>query len=36
LLPALEQVAGHADRQQTDPIDTHIAAFIAASPEFSN
>ncbi len=33
LLPALEQVAGQADRQQTDPIDTQIAAFIAARLE---
>jgi hypothetical protein len=33
LLPALEQVAAHADRQQTDPIDTHVAAFIAARLE---
>jgi len=33
LLPALEQVAGQAHRQQTDPIDTQIAAFIAARLE---
>jgi eukaryotic-like serine/threonine-protein kinase len=33
LLPALEEVAGNAERHQTDPIDTHIAAFIAARLE---
>ena len=33
LLPALEEVAGHAERQQTDPIDAHVAAFIAARLE---
>ncbi len=33
LLPALEEVAGHAERQQTDPIDGHVAAFIAARLE---
>jgi hypothetical protein len=33
LLPALEQVAGNAEHRQTDPIDTHIAAFIAARLE---
>ena len=30
LLPALEDVAGQADHRQADPIDEHVAAFIAA------
>ncbi|HEX4171864.1 MAG TPA: hypothetical protein VHY82_05230, partial [Acetobacteraceae bacterium] len=37
LLPALEDVAGdvagQTDRRQTDPVDTHVAAFIAARLE---
>jgi hypothetical protein len=33
LLPALEEVAGNAERHQTDPIDIHVAAFIAAHLE---
>ncbi len=33
LLPALEEVAGHAERHRTDPIDMHVAAFIAARLE---
>jgi hypothetical protein len=33
LLPALEDVAGQVDRRQADPVDTHMAAFIAARLE---
>ena len=33
LLPALEETAGHVDRRQTEPIDAHVAAFIAARLE---
>jgi hypothetical protein len=33
LLPALEEVAGHAERHRTDPIDAEVAAFIAARLE---
>jgi eukaryotic-like serine/threonine-protein kinase len=33
LLPALEDVAGNADRRQVEPVDMHIAAFIAARVE---
>jgi eukaryotic-like serine/threonine-protein kinase len=33
LLPALEETAGRVDRQQIEPIDTHVAAFISARLE---
>ncbi len=33
LLPALEATAEHADHRQTEPIDTHVAAFISARLE---
>jgi hypothetical protein len=33
LLPALEETASHVDRRQGEPIDTHLAAFIAARLE---
>jgi hypothetical protein len=33
LLPALEAVAGRADRPPADPVDAHVAAFIAARLE---
>jgi hypothetical protein len=33
LLPALEDAAGKVDRRQADPVDTHVAAFIAARLE---
>ncbi|HME21367.1 MAG TPA: hypothetical protein VKI44_08450 [Acetobacteraceae bacterium] len=33
LLPALEETAGRVDRRQTEPVDTHVAAFIAARLE---
>ena len=33
LLPALEEAASRVDRQQGEPIDTHVAAFISARPE---
>jgi eukaryotic-like serine/threonine-protein kinase len=33
LLPALEATAGHVDRRQTEPVDSHVAAFISARLE---
>jgi hypothetical protein len=33
LLPALQEVAGRVDHKQCEPVDSHIAAFIAARLE---
>ena len=33
LLPALEETAGRVDHRQTEPVDTHVAAFISARLE---
>jgi eukaryotic-like serine/threonine-protein kinase len=33
LLPTLEELAGRVDHRQADPVDTHVAAFIAARLE---
>ena len=33
LLPALEETAGRVDRRQTEPVDSHVAAFISARLE---